>query len=310
MTYIREKYKRKISLDQNGNTLTILVAINLIVFVIFAFIKTLYYFRYADKNSAIAFYHENVLSWFTLSADGNKILARPWTILTQMFLHERIWHVLANMLWLGLFGSILQTLTGNRKLIPVFIYGGLAGAVAFVLAFNFLPGLKAGLSESSLLGASAGIMAVAIVTTTISPGYRIFPMLNGGIPLWIITVLFLIIDLATIPVSNPGGHIAHLAGAFIGFLFMFFLRKGYDWSDWMNNLFEWINNLFNPDKPRKGKEFKKQLFYKSGSPPYKKSINITQQRIDEILDKINQEGYEFLTEEEKEMLKQAGKKDT
>src|ERR1043165_908964 len=156
MVYPEKKYKSNISLGQSSNRLTILVAINLIVFVIFAFIKTLYFFRYADKNTAITFYHENVLNWFALPADGKEILARPWTILTQMFLHERLWQVVPNMLWLGLFGSILQTLTGNRKLIPVFIYGGLAGALAFILAFNFLPGLKAGLSESYLSGASAG----------------------------------------------------------------------------------------------------------------------------------------------------------
>lgn len=309
MTYFREKYKQRISLDQSSNKLIILVSINLIVFVIFAFIKTLYFFNYADKNIALTLFHENVLNWVALPADLGKLLTRPWTILTQMFLHERIWQEVANMLWLGLFGSILQTLTGNRKLVPVFIYGGLGGALAFVLVYNFLPGLKDVITESSLSGASAGIMAVAIVATIISPGYRIFPMLNGGIPLWIITLLFLVIDLATIPVNNPGGHITHLGGAFTGLLFTFFLRKGYDWSNWMNNFFEWINNLFNPDKPRKGSELKKQLFYKSDLPPYKKSGNITQQRIDEILDKINQKGYEFLTEEEKDMLKQASKED-
>ena len=120
----------------------ILVAINLIVFIIFAFIKTLYFFRYADKNAALTFYNENVLNWLTLPAAGSRILARPWTLLTQMFMHDGVWHVLANMLWLGLFGSILQSLTGNRKLIPVFIYGGLAGGIAFILAYNFLPGLQ------------------------------------------------------------------------------------------------------------------------------------------------------------------------
>ena len=310
MAYLEKKYRPRITLGQSNNALVLLIAINLILFVILAFIKALYFFKYSDKNAAIAFYYENVLDWFTLPADGNKILTRPWTILTHMFSHERVWHVLANMLWLGLFGHILQSLTGNRKLIPVFIYGGIAGAIAFVLAYNFLPGLQAAVSVTSLLGASAGIMAVAIVVTMISPGYRIFPMLNGGIPLWVITLLFLIIDLATIPVDNPGGHIAHLAGAFAGFLFMYFLRKGYDWSDWMNNFFDWVNNLFNPDRPRKGRKMKEQLFYKSGTHPYTKTPNITQDRIDELLDKINQKGYDHLTEEEKDLLRRASEENS
>ncbi len=309
MAYTEKKYRRRIVLGQSGNALTTLVAINLILFVVFAFVKALYFFRYSDKNAAETFYYENVLDWFTLPAAIDKIGTRPWTVLTQMFIHDGIWHVIANMLWLGLFGYILQSLTGNKKLIPVFLYGGLAGAIGFVLSYNFLPGLQIAVNNTSLLGASAGVMAVAVVTTMTSPGYRIFPMLNGGIPLWVITILFLIIDLATIPVNNPGGHIAHLAGALAGVLFIYFLRRGYDWSDWMNSFYEWINDLFNPDKPKRGRKLKDELFYKATSSPYKKTPNITQQHIDEILDKINQHGYDHLTDEEKEMLRRASKED-
>jgi hypothetical protein len=152
-------------------------------------------------------------------------------------------------------------------------------------------------------------MAVAVSTTMVAPDYRIFPMLNGGIPLWVLTLLFVIIDFATIPYNNTGGHIAHIAGGFMGFMFIFLLRRGYDWSEWMNNFFDWVNNLFNPDKPKKGRSIRNELFYKTGKQPYKKTPNITQQRIDEILDKISQKGYHFLTEEEKELLKRASEED-
>ena len=95
----------------------------------------------------------------------------------------------------------------------------------------------------------------------------------------------------------------------MGFLFIVMMRKGYDWSLWMNNVFEWVNNLFNPDKPKKGKRLKTELFYKTSTKPYKKVSNITQQRIDDLLDKINQKGYSSLTDEEKELLKRASKED-
>jgi hypothetical protein len=85
---------------------------------------------------------------------------------------------------------------------------------------------------------------------------------------------------------------------------------GFDGSNWMNNFFDWVNNLFNPDKPKKGKSIKEELFYKSSATPYKKKPNLTQERIDAILDKINQQGYQFLTNEEKEILKQASKEDS
>jgi hypothetical protein len=93
----------------------------------------------------------------------------------------------------------------------------------------------------------------------------------------------------------------------MGFLFIYFLKRGYDWSKWMSNFFDWINNLFNPNKPKKGENSKEELFYKSTSAPYKKTMNLTRQRVDEILDKINEQGYNKLTDEEKELLKRASK---
>jgi len=222
-----------------------------------------------------------------------------------MFVHDNIWRVFSNMLWLWCFGYIMQDLTGNKKIVPIFIYGGVAGGIAFMLAYNFVPSLQTQLPYASAAGASAGVMAVAIATTMISPQYKIFPMIAGGIPLWVLTALYLISDLATVSVSDTGNLIAHLTGALTGFLFIIFLRRGYDGSEWMSNFFDWVANLFNPDKPKKGKNIKEELFYKSTSAPFKKTLNVTQQRVDDILDKINQKGYSFLTDEEKELLKRA-----
>jgi len=116
-------------------------------------------------------------------------------------------------------------------------------------------------------------------------------------------------DLAIVSISDTAILINHLAGAITGFLFIFFMRKGYDWSEWMSNFFDWITNLFNPDKPKKGTNIKEELFYKATAAPYTKTPNVTQQRIDDILDKINQQGYSHLTEEEKELLKRASKEE-
>ncbi|HEX5653259.1 MAG TPA: rhomboid family intramembrane serine protease [Chitinophagaceae bacterium] len=309
MAYPEREYRQRISLGQGNNALTMLIIVNLVVFVLLQLIKVFFYFIYSEDGRAIEVYENNVLKWFTLPADLGELASRPWTVITHMFTHDGVWHILGNTLWLWAFGYILQDLTGNKKIFPLFIYGGLAGALAFLGAYNLLPGFESKLPVSVALGASAGIMAIAVSTTMISPGYRIFPMLNGGIPLWVITVLYLIVDLAMIPYDNPGGHIAHLGGAAMGFFFIVLLRRGYDWSDWMNNFFDWVNNLFNPDKPKKGRTIKEELFYRSETKPYKKTPNITQQRVDDILDKINQKGYHYLTEEEKELLKRASQED-
>lgn len=307
MAYYEKHYKRGLFAGQGNSSLVMLIAVNLVIFVILSFLKVVHYLRYEDANMAVQAFNQNVLSWFTLPADVNKLGSKPWTVFTHMFTHIGVWHIFANMIWLWCFGYIMQDLTGNRKIIPVFIYGALAGALAFILAFNFLPALRGQVEHATALGASAGVMGVAVATTMVAPGYRIFPMLNGGIPLWLITTIYIIIDLATIPGDNPGGHIAHLAGGFMGFLFMVFYKRGYDWSEWMNNAWDWFDNLFNPERPKKKKTtVKEELFYKASTRPYKKTPNVTEQRIDEILDKINQRGYNSLTEEEKELLKRAG----
>jgi membrane associated rhomboid family serine protease len=305
MSYYRQQNRSRLTIGNEGNSLTLLIAIHLMVFVLLAFIKVVYYFTYGAEG--VSFYHQNILSWVALPAQLDVLVKRPWTLLTHMFVHDSVWHLIANMLWLWAFGYILQDLTGEKKLFPIFFYGALAGAFAFLLSYNIIPALKA--DPRPAIGASAGVMAIAIATTALAPKYRIFPMINGGIPLWIITLIFVIIDLATIPYNNPGGHIAHLAGAGMGFLFVVMLRKGYDWSTWISNFFDWVNNLFNPDKPKKGQSVKTQLFYKSSVKPFNKTAHLTQQKVDEILDKISQRGYGSLTDEEKEVLKRASKED-
>ena len=309
MSYYQQRNQPKLSIGQDGNTLTMLLAINLSVFAILAFIKVVYYFSFSTQG--ISLFSEQIFKYFTVPADLNAFISRPWTLLTHMFVHDTtsVWHIVGNMIWLWTFGYILQDLTGNKNLVPLYIYGGLAGAAVYVLAFNLIPALKPALPASEAFGASAAVMAIAIGTTVLAPGYRIFPMLNGGIPLWVVTVIYLIIDVARIPFGNAGGHIAHLGGAAMGYAFVMALQRGQDWGGWMNNFFDWVNNLFNPDKPKNGTSPKTTLYYTSKVQPYKKTSVITQQRIDEILDKISQKGYNSLTDDEKEMLKRASQED-
>lgn len=309
MSYYQQRKRSKISIGKDGNALTMLIAINLIVFALIAFVKVIYYFTYGDAG--VAAFNKDIFQWVTLPADLSVFITRPWTLLTHMFVHDtaNVWHILGNMLWLWAFGYILHDLTGNKKIIPLFLYGALAGALAYGLAYNLIGPLKTELPFAQAFGASAGVMAIAIGTTCLAPGYRIFPMLNGGIPLWVITVIYLIIDLAFIPYNNPGGHIAHIAGAGAGYLFVMALQRGRDWGAWINAFFDWVNDLFNPDKPKKGMPPKNQLFYKATIQPFKKTPLITQKKIDDLLDKISQRGYSSLSDEEKELLKRASQED-
>lgn len=302
--YLDRQIKR-ITLGDDNNALMVLVAINAMIFISFGLIQIIYYLTQSSDSA----FHYEVLRWFILPAKLSTLATLPWTLLTYMFVHVGIIYTLINMLWLWVFGAILQDLSGNTKIIPVYIYGGLAGAIVFIVSSYSIPGLHNEIEYEFMMGGNASIMAIAVATTTLSPDYRMFRMLNGGIPLWILTLLYIVIDFA-----GSGGtahHLAHLGGGLIGFLFIISLRKGYDWSLWMNQIYLWFMNLFNPDKQKLPPEkIREKVFYNThGQKPFIKRPVVTQQRIDEILDKINQKGYNHLSEEEKNILKKARETD-
>ena len=280
-----------------------LISINGIGFVIPGLIHLVY--RIVESPAA-AFANE-ILPWFILPAKLSGLGKAPWTILSYMFVHTGIISTFTNMLWLWAFGSILQDMAGNKKLIPIYLYGGFAGAVVFIASNYAIPQLRPLINFSFLGGANASIMAVAIATTALAPDYRFFRMLNGGIPIWVLTILYVIIDFVSIGNGGSSFHLAHLAGGLAGFMFIVSLRQGHDAGAWMARFYNWFMNLFNPDKKRlTPQKTKEKMFYKTGSQkPFEKRSIITQQRVDEILDKINQKGYSLLSEEEKNILKRA-----
>ena len=260
MAYHEQQYKRRISLAQANNALIVLIAINVIIFIILAFLKAIFMIQYKNNAEALNFFNSNVLNQFSLAAQPDKIASKPWTIFTHMFTHSNLWRLLGNMLWLWLFGYIFLDLTGNRKIIPLYIYGALAGALAFVLSYNLLPGLRPHLLKESIMGANAGVMAIAIGVTMIAPVYRIFPMILGRhTPLGFDGHLYAD-RLCRYLIKKHRWYSAHLAGALTGFLFIYSFRQGYDWSEWMSNFFDWVSNLFNPDKPKKGKISSRNYF--------------------------------------------------
>ena len=296
------KTNRKILLGQDNNALVFLFAVNALIFVIINFIKIVYYL----SDIPLDFFYKQILNWFTLPAAMDSLVSRPWTLVTYMFTHHSIWHLISSMLWLWCFGYILQDLTGNSKLIPIYLYGGFVGGIVFLLTNNLFPVLERNiLTTEPMIGAGAAVIAIAVATTTLAPDYRLFPLINGGIPLWVLTMIFVAIDFATLASGNAGIGAGHLAGGAIGYVFIRQMRRGVDWGGWMIQFMHWLDDLFSPEKKHTKKGKGEKLFYQSDRKPFNKISNITQQKLDQILDKINQEGYQFLTDEEKEFLKRA-----
>lgn len=294
--------KQRFTLGQADNALMWLFAFNVIFYLVLLTIKV---GLSVNEQSQNVFYTQ-VADWFQLPASLSKFSGRPWTVLSYMFSDVVLFRAVSNMLWLWAFGSILQNLTGNKKLIPVYLYGGLAGALFFILASYLIPVNKETIDTAGLLGANTSIMAIAVAATMIAPDYRFFRHIRGGIPIWVLTVAYIVIDLAGVASQNKAQAIAHVGGGLAGLSFVLLLRRNIDGSAWMNNLYGWFINLFNPDKKNSSYSVKEKVFYNTGNrKPFNKTANVTEQRIDEILDKINQKGYQHLTEEEKTILKRA-----
>ena len=300
--------RRKVLLGEDGNALITLITINIIIFILVNFILMVYNLTNLKSDAFI----KNVWLWFVEPAQLSKWATRPWTTITYMFSHLNVMSVISNMLWLWWFGYILQDLTGNRKLGPIYIYGGLAGGLAFIASMYIFPTLHAQVGQMQpLIGAGASIMAISVATTTIAPDYRIFPMINGGIPLWILTMIFILIEFAMVASGGTaavGAGFAHLAGGGIGFLYAKRLGKGQDIGEWMQAVYHWAFHVFDPAEKKQKDRIRTEVFYETrGQQPFKKTPNVTQQKIDEILDKIGKDGYHFLTDDEKDYLKRASK---
>lgn len=295
MKVIRKTYRNKITLGQDNNTLVWLFAINGVMFIMVMLIKVIYQLSIDSNIAAEQAFRQEFLQWLTLSGKPMEVLTRPWTVLTYMFVHENFWDLLTTILWLWGFGFILQSLSGNNRLIPLYLYGGAIAGIVYSIGNFIFPTLA---HPAMYMGGSAAVLCMAVAATSLAPGYRIFPRLNGGIPLWLLTGIFCVIDLLNISAFGPMLLVAHIVAGLTGFLFIHALKNGKDWGSWMNRFAIWFDNLFKPQ----AKPISQKLFYKATRKPYVKIKNDSTQSLDAILDKINQSGLGSLTEEERDFL--------
>lgn len=249
----------------------------------------------------------NYYYYVGLSSNLNQFLFKPWTILTYSFFHNGFFHILFNMIMLNFSGKLFTTFFTQKQLFALYVLGGLFGGILYLLSYLLFPLLQN--QNALLVGASASVMAILIATTTYSPYMNLRLALIGNVKLWHIAIVFLVIDLIQLPLENTGGHLAHIGGAFFGFIFIKALQAGTDLSSGFNSVLDFFVNLFSS---KKATPFKKVHKNPKSSNPTKTTSRVvtkdrTQQQIDEILDKISQSGYDSLTKEEKEFLFKAGK---
>lgn len=241
-------------------------------------------------------------NWLAVSSDPKVVLTKPWTLLTYAFFHYGFLHLFFNMMVLNFTSRLFLTFFTQKQYFGLYVLSAIFASFCFVLSFYFLN------KNSSMVGASAAIMALLVATTTYQPLMEIRLLLIGNVKLWHITAVLLILDLLQIQIENTGGHIAHLSGAFFGYIYIRLLQNGTDLSRIVNSVIDFFTSLLSSNKSTR--------FKKVHVNPKKATVNRqstivtkdkTQQQIDEILDKISKSGYDSLTNEEKQFLFRAGK---
>jgi len=244
-------------------------------------------------------------NWLAVPASLGSLIFKPWTVFTYMFLHLDFWHILFNMLWLYFLGQLFVQFLGERKLWTVYVAGGVAGALLYIIFFNIFPLFADSIPYSKALGASASVMAVIIAIGTYAPNFSIRLLILGSVKLKYVAMFWVVFDFFNIASSNAGGHIAHLGGAALGFFFAREWKKGKDITLWVERSWSVIKAIFigNGKSKRKMKVKYSKAGKRSGTAPSSDySSKEDQQKVDDILDKISKSGYDSLTKAEKDFL--------
>ena len=289
-------------------TLSNLILINIVVFLVINLTNLLFWlFQLAPNhiNTGVS----QIAWWLAVPSDLERLLLKPWSLFTYMFVQEEFLHILFNMIMLYFSGQLFVTFLNERKLLSTYILGGIAGGLLYIVSYNIFPVFKDELANSVAIGASASVLSILIAIAVYQPNLELRLMLFGKVKLKYLALVFVLIDLLSIQNSNAGGHLAHLGGAIWGFLYIKIFMDKFSLGRWANKIryqLSWKNLFTRPKGPRKysGNTSSRPLT----DDEYNKQRNDKQAEIDSILDKIASKGYDGLTREEKETLFKSGKK--
>lgn len=268
---------------------------NVIVFLVLGILYVLAHLTPAAVAPIYGFLNDNL----SLHSNPKVFITKPWGIITYMFVQLNVLHILFNMLVFYWYGNLFRTELGNRRVLPVYILGGIVGGLFFMLLYQVLPGYSA--VDVPLIGASAAVMAFLLASATVLPNLELNLFIFGYVKLKYIAAAFLVIDLVMIPFGNWGGIASHLGGALFGYLYVSYLRRGVDMAQPLIWLFTKLANMGSGAGPGERRAFRPK---KSPLKVVKtKNEENVQQKLDILLDKINEKGYNSLSSEEKKWLK-------
>ncbi len=294
--------------NKPNNTLVQLILVNTVVFLVLLLAKV--GLQMAQNMNVYYFIREQMM----LPGNVGDFLHKPWTLFTYFFMHEEIFHILYNMLFLYWFGRLIDEYLGNRRLIGLYIMGGLAGGVLYLAMYSLVPYFHDHADTARMLGASAAAFSVAVGAATLLPNYTFHLFLIGAVRIKYIVLFFIILSFAQSAGPNAGGNLAHLGGALMGFCYVKLLQNGTDLGRPIYWIADGWSNLLKPKPPVKV-SYRQRSSASTQAGSYLATTGAAtavstpdQDEVDMILDKISRSGYESLTREEKQKLFRASQR--
>lgn len=295
---------------KNDNGLIQLILINGMVFLFLRVAEVVLFLAGLLPKDVRGYYETLVVyEYLGLPAYVGKLLVRPWTFITTFFTHYDFFHILFNMLFLYWFGILIKEYLGNKKLVNIYVLGGLFGGLLYILIYNISPYFSDVVNSSSLVGASAGVLAIVVGAATLMPNHQFHLILLGPIKIKYIAIFYTIAAVIGSIGSNSGGEIAHLGGCIVGYFYVTQLQKGNDLGGWVQSTLSFFKSFFIRPKVKvthRGTSSRKSKKNKPAAAA--PNSGVPQDEIDAILDKISAKGYESLTKEEKQKLFNASNK--
>jgi membrane associated rhomboid family serine protease len=216
-------------LGADNNALVALLAINLVGYVLLGLIKVVYYL----ESLPLEQYAAQIFQPLTLTPNW---MRSPWSLLTYNWVHDGFWILFGNMIWLSVFGYTLQVKGHNKHLFPIYFYGGILGAISYILVG----------SNQALFGAGVSVTAIIIASITLLPNHKLLSNLAGGFPVWILGVVFLLVQGYFLLDATIATDIATLFGGIAGYVYVMLLKRGKDLGKWMHQLLHLLNNSLAP----------------------------------------------------------------
>ena len=219
-------------LGADNNALIAVLSINLVFYALIGFLKVIYYLNSLPLEQ----FYAQIMQPSILASSPSEFLHQPWTLLTYYWVHDGFWILLTNMIWLVAFGLILQEQSANKHIFPIYFYAGIVAGLSYIFLGAELP----------IMGAQVGVMAIVIATVRLAPKYRLLKNIGKGIPVWILAMVYLIIQIVSLQEASLALIISYLAAATTGLLYIMLLNKGNDLGKWMHELLHLLNNSLAP----------------------------------------------------------------